>query len=320
MKRICKQCGMEFEITDAEISFYSSKKLALPKRCRDCRNENRMKAGYRFTEEDHIKEKNYENALKNLASKNNKNNIKNSASKNTYQGNKNYKNGKENIHEKKRSEVKNQAEQKLNREFEYYKLKDSKGRRKNYKKYNPKGKSDLILFAEVMIFIVVVCLISAWIIGTGGPKIKSSQTDSKNNVPEKSQEAFSKQEEKEYETELVTDQFGNVIGSETVKEEETTTRAHVDCSFENEPERYAQYGKYGVGLGYTNPEDYEIAAQSLVNNQQAVLKVASDGSNVYFLSTTGEVVVLDSSNRTILTYFKKSDNKELYRKLIRETE
>lgn len=68
---------MEWNLKSQMLKFHSIQvKLALPKRCRDCRNENRMKAGYRFTEEDHIKEKNYENTLKNLASKNNKNNKK----------------------------------------------------------------------------------------------------------------------------------------------------------------------------------------------------------------------------------------------------
>ncbi|MEE1056788.1 MAG: zinc-ribbon domain containing protein [Acutalibacteraceae bacterium] len=42
MKRICKQCGTEFEITDSEISFYKNKNLALPKRCKQCRNENKQ--------------------------------------------------------------------------------------------------------------------------------------------------------------------------------------------------------------------------------------------------------------------------------------
>lgn len=38
MKRICKECGQEFELTQGEINFYNSKNLALPKRCKKCRD------------------------------------------------------------------------------------------------------------------------------------------------------------------------------------------------------------------------------------------------------------------------------------------
>lgn len=41
MKRICKQCGAEFILTQDEISFYQSKNLHIPKRCEKCRLENR---------------------------------------------------------------------------------------------------------------------------------------------------------------------------------------------------------------------------------------------------------------------------------------
>ncbi len=42
MKRICKQCGAEFTLTQDEISFYQSKNLHIPKRCEKCRMENRV--------------------------------------------------------------------------------------------------------------------------------------------------------------------------------------------------------------------------------------------------------------------------------------
>ena len=47
MKRICKQCGAEFTLTQDEIAFYQSKNLHIPKRCEKCRMENRAggKAG-----------------------------------------------------------------------------------------------------------------------------------------------------------------------------------------------------------------------------------------------------------------------------------
>ena len=42
MKRICKQCGAEFELSESEIQFYKSKNLSLPKRCKQCRNQNKQ--------------------------------------------------------------------------------------------------------------------------------------------------------------------------------------------------------------------------------------------------------------------------------------
>ena len=45
MKRTCKQCGAEFTLSEDEIAFYRGKNLHLPKRCEQCRRENRAKAG-----------------------------------------------------------------------------------------------------------------------------------------------------------------------------------------------------------------------------------------------------------------------------------
>ncbi len=42
LKRTCKQCGQEFIISDSEIKFFKSRNLNLPKRCKDCRNANKL--------------------------------------------------------------------------------------------------------------------------------------------------------------------------------------------------------------------------------------------------------------------------------------
>ncbi len=41
IKKECKQCGKQFTISDSEISFYKSKKLNIPKRCKECRKSNK---------------------------------------------------------------------------------------------------------------------------------------------------------------------------------------------------------------------------------------------------------------------------------------
>lgn len=43
MKCVCKQCGTTFELSESEIAFYRKKNLNLPKRCKECRQENKEK-------------------------------------------------------------------------------------------------------------------------------------------------------------------------------------------------------------------------------------------------------------------------------------
>ena len=51
MKRICKDCGKEFELSSGEIQFYKSKNLTLPKRCKDCRNKKNENRNLDYAEE-----------------------------------------------------------------------------------------------------------------------------------------------------------------------------------------------------------------------------------------------------------------------------
>lgn len=43
IKKSCKQCGKEFILNDSEIKFYKEKNLELPKRCNECRKQNKNK-------------------------------------------------------------------------------------------------------------------------------------------------------------------------------------------------------------------------------------------------------------------------------------
>lgn len=47
MKQKCVQCGRVFEISDSEKHFFESKNLALPKRCRECREKNKSSGNSR---------------------------------------------------------------------------------------------------------------------------------------------------------------------------------------------------------------------------------------------------------------------------------
>ena len=69
IKRKCKQCGKEFVLSDSEIKFFNDKNLELPKRCSECRKENK-KTNNKEQNIDSSKSKN------NNAKDNNKNNVK----------------------------------------------------------------------------------------------------------------------------------------------------------------------------------------------------------------------------------------------------
>ena len=47
MRKTCKQCGIDFELSESEIAFYKQKNLSLPKRCKKCREENSQKMNYK---------------------------------------------------------------------------------------------------------------------------------------------------------------------------------------------------------------------------------------------------------------------------------
>lgn len=58
MKRICKCCGKEFELTAGEIQFYELKNLSLPKRCKECRALHKKNVEGHRREEQPYKDRN----------------------------------------------------------------------------------------------------------------------------------------------------------------------------------------------------------------------------------------------------------------------
>lgn len=42
MQKTCKQCGKTFTLTQSEIDFYANKNLSIPKRCKECRSQNKQ--------------------------------------------------------------------------------------------------------------------------------------------------------------------------------------------------------------------------------------------------------------------------------------
>lgn len=42
-RRICRDCGLEYQIVRGEVDWYLSHNLSLPRRCKACRQELRLK-------------------------------------------------------------------------------------------------------------------------------------------------------------------------------------------------------------------------------------------------------------------------------------
>lgn len=80
VKRKCKQCGKEFVLNNSEIKFFKSKNLELPKRCRDCRRENKNTASTK--NDKFIKDINKSNDINSYDVKQNENSNKKSNNKN----------------------------------------------------------------------------------------------------------------------------------------------------------------------------------------------------------------------------------------------
>ena len=68
IKKQCKQCGKEFVLSDSEVKFFKDKNLELPKRCSECRKENKNNKDYNINS---IKKENINNNYKNDSSENN---------------------------------------------------------------------------------------------------------------------------------------------------------------------------------------------------------------------------------------------------------
>lgn len=75
MKRTCKQCGKEFEITDSEVKFYKEKNFDLPKRCKACRDANKNVGNQKNNNDSKVNQNNYQKSNSNNNNKRNNSKI-----------------------------------------------------------------------------------------------------------------------------------------------------------------------------------------------------------------------------------------------------
>lgn len=77
--------------------------------------------------------------------------------------------------------------------------------------------------------------------------------------------------------------------------------------FRNDEYLEEHFEKHGSELGYTSKEDYLKGANKVIASSHSLhKKEAEDGDDIYFLKSTGELVIV-STDGYIRTYFKPED-------------
>ena len=91
-----------------------------------------------------------------------------------------------------------------------------------------------------------------------------------------------------------------------------TKHSDIVYTFRNRSLLQEHYEKHGQEMGFDSAASYEQAASAVVNNPDALHKLeAEDGDDVYFLETTGELVIV-STDGYIRTYFKPHNGKTYF--------
>lgn len=98
------------------------------------------------------------------------------------------------------------------------------------------------------------------------------------------------------------DATGSAYSEETYNDE-----YDIDYSFRNDDLLESHYEKHGEDMGFGSPEEYEMAANRVVDDEDVLHKIeAEDGDDVYYLEETNEFVVI-SKDGYIRTYFYPND-------------
>ena len=88
----------------------------------------------------------------------------------------------------------------------------------------------------------------------------------------------------------------------------------VDLQFRTEKQLNEHYEKHGKDMGFLNADEYEHAANLVINDPDVLHKIEKeDGDDVYYLEETNEFVVV-STDGYIRTYFWPDAGKKYYDK------
>lgn len=295
MKCICKQCGKEFELTQSEIDFYNGKNLSIPKRCEECRAQNK-------------KQKKAKAAGAKRAAGNGKNTGTNQNS-----------GAKTNNTMKPVTTAK--AEKTADTNGKATAAPSGTGKKKS-------GKFVQVLKLIIALLIVGLVIYSAFRNNDDGSNVTDTygtqqdyadeSEDGLQDIPVleesesvQSAETDSSQSVEPGESQEVADREDEGMSQEVSEESESETLV-LDLHFRNNSLLESHYEKHGKDMGFASAKEYEAAAAKVVANSETLHKLeAEDGDDVYYLESTNEFVVV-AKDGYIRTYFLPSAGIDYY--------
>lgn len=292
MKRICKQCGKEFELSKNEMQFYKKKHLSLPRRCKECREKNKGEEEKPSVPEPEInrtapqkpadgnggkkkpaaadgKKKTGGNTEKKpLTQTGNRREpgmVKNDGKNRNAAGNQNTRNNGT-----ARKKTANAGKRTENRSGRNNRSKGTYGNRRygnERKNGNRSGASAYKIRA--LLGLAAALLLLAAVVAAGWDRLSPGQDEIPN------------------------------VRVETL-------------GFRTEQLLEDHYEKHGVEMGFDSAEEYEAAAARVVEDSRALHKrEEADGDDMYYLEETNELVIV-STDGYIRTYFEPDDGIEYY--------
>lgn len=99
---------------------------------------------------------------------------------------------------------------------------------------------------------------------------------------------------------------------ETDENGETIEKSETYYTFRTNYLKEEHFEKHGIDMGFATSDDYEKAANEVINSDEALLKTEEeDGDQVYYIIDTNEIVFL-STDGYIRTYFNPDDGKAYF--------
>lgn len=269
MKRVCKQCGTTFELSDSEIAFYKKKNLHLPKRCKECRQANRQGRAVQEARDWNGQRQNRDVP---------------------------------GMHENKVGKwvygviiVALLLLFGLTRFANQFFSSDNVGPIVSVGNGNA---SSTVSVEDGMSADLPVSVENS-VAGEAPPDVKEMTQAESVDVTEPPQAEAANVEAVNAEEAAVLQDAAEAIPEETVGEEE----AERQYTFRNSKLLNEHFEKHGKEMGFSSAEEYQAAASAVVNNANALHKTEKeDGDDVYYLEATNEFVIV-STDGFIRTYF-----------------
>ena len=274
MKLICKQCGKEFELSESEINFYKSKNLHLPKRCKECRQENKQKKNGRVQEYETPDMKNKYQSLSNSSSSRN-----------------------------------NKLIYLVYAVLIIAILLSVGGIVLTHIDFTDGYAETNEPVYDSTIYIPEETYSNSEIVPETVPEIVEDETEVSEEIIQS--ESETSVEDIQSEPEAPAESVQREI-EDSANQEQTNESVTLQYRFRNSELLNEHFQKHGVEMGFATKEDYQAAASAVVTNANALHKLeAEDGDDVYYLEASNEFVIV-STDGYIRTYFKPNDGIEYY--------